>query len=285
MNKQRKGKRLLSSLLCLSLVLSGLSVPTGTVQAEEACQSQGEESAVTYETASVTYLSCDENGQNWETKTCDAATVLTSDMTTLESGWYVLNSDVTFSSQITVSGSVNLILTDGCTLTANKGVKVNEGNTLSIYGQSADTGAIKATGKEAYPGIGSGNLGISPGTIIIYGGSVTAIGSGCGAGIGGCYGCRGGTTTIYGGVIEATGSNGAAGIGSGTSNDSFFSGRSSGDIDIYGGIIFAAGTGRADDIGAGQSNVDNSKGSKDVTIECGLIFDRNGNGTVYGDFF
>ena len=258
------------------------------VQGAEACQSQGEESAVTYEyeTASATYLSCDENGQNWETKTCGAATVLTSEMTTLESGWYVLNSDVTFSDRITVSGTVNLILADGYTLTASQGVNVGKGNTLSIYGQSADTGAIRATGNEHRSGIGGGSCQ-SSGTIIIYGGSVTANGGTNAAGIGGGCEGSGGTTTIYGGVIEATGSNryswnGAAGIGGGTSNDNFSSGSSSGDIDVYGGIIFATGKNGADDIGGGYGA--KGKGASDVTIECGLIFDRNGDGTVYGDF-
>ena len=258
------------------------------VQGAEACQSQGEESAVTYEyeTASATYLSCDENGQNWETKTCGAATVLTSEMTTLESGWYVLNSDVTFSDRITVSGTVNLILADGYTLTARQGVNVGKGNTLSIYGQSADTGAIRATGNGDRSGIGGGS-NQSSGTIIIYGGSVTANGGTKAAGIGGGCEGSGGTTTIYGGVIEATGSNswswnGAAGIGGGTSDDTYESGSSSGDIDVYGGIIFATGKNGADDIGGGYGNL--GKGASDVTIECGLIFDRKGDGTVYGDF-
>lgn len=258
------------------------------VQGAEACQSQGEESAVTYEyeTASATYLSCDENGQNWETKTCGAATVLTSEMTTLESGWYVLNSDVTFSDRITISGTVNLILADGYTLTASQGVNVGKGNTLSIYGQSADTGAIRATGNENRSGIGGGACQ-SSGTIIIYGGSVTANGGTNAAGIGGGCEGSGGTTTIYGGVIEATGSNryswnGAAGIGGGTSNNTNGSGSSSGDIDVYGGIIFATGKNGADDIGGGYGA--KGKGASDVTIECGLIFDRNGDGTVYGDF-
>ena len=43
---------------------------------------------------------------------------------TWNGGWYVVNSNVTISSCITVSGSVNLILADGYTLTASQGITV-----------------------------------------------------------------------------------------------------------------------------------------------------------------
>ncbi len=43
-------------------------------------------------------------------------------------GWYVVNGNVTISEPITVSGEVNLILVDGCTLTAEKGIVVTTGN-------------------------------------------------------------------------------------------------------------------------------------------------------------
>ena len=56
-------------------------------------------------------------------------------------GWYAVSGSVTISEPITVSGAVNLILTDGCTLTAEKGIVVTSTNSLSIYAQSEGHGA------------------------------------------------------------------------------------------------------------------------------------------------
>ncbi|MGM9619242.1 MAG: hypothetical protein ACI3W8_05360, partial [Oscillospiraceae bacterium] len=50
-------------------------------------------------------------------QTCSSATVVESGTTTWNGGWYVVNSNVTIDSRVTVSGNVHLILADGCTLT------------------------------------------------------------------------------------------------------------------------------------------------------------------------
>ena len=44
--------------------------------------------------------------------------------------------------RVTVTGDVHLILTDGCTLTVNGGIQVEKGNSLTIYGQSEQTGTM-----------------------------------------------------------------------------------------------------------------------------------------------
>lgn len=67
---------------------------------------------------SVPYL--DERGGQ---QTADNVTVVDGS-NTWNGGWYVVNSNVTISSRITVSGSVNLILADGYTLTASQGITV-----------------------------------------------------------------------------------------------------------------------------------------------------------------
>ena len=62
--------------------------------------------------------------------------------TTWTNGWYVVNSNVTFSSRITVTGTVHLILADNCKLTAENGGNNNStGGTITING-----GKISATG-------------------------------------------------------------------------------------------------------------------------------------------
>ena len=110
---------------------------------------------------SVTYI--DENGTE---KTVEATALTSSDDSWTE-GWYVVNDEVTIDEHIELQGEVNLILADGATLTANYGIQVGNA-TLNIYGQSASTGALMASGDD---GIRIGN-----GAITINGGKVTAIG-------------------------------------------------------------------------------------------------------------
>ena len=220
----------------------------------------------------VSYRSCDENGTNWTTATCtDAAEVTNADTawgTSASDTWYVVNGTMTIGSlsskiRISVSGNVHLILTDGCSLTINGGIEVADGNSLTIYGQTGDTGSLLiqnvdnekagigsarntkcgsitinggkvnvAKSGDNGAGIGSGYQGDS-GTITINGGIVTATGNGYSAGIGGGGLRSGGTITINGGTVTATGGNsGGAGIGGGEWGDG-------GTITINGGTITA----------------------------------------------
>ena len=55
------------------------------------------------------------------------------DGSTTES-WYVVKSTVSIIDRITVNGNVSLILCDGATLTANQGITVNTGSSLTVYG-------------------------------------------------------------------------------------------------------------------------------------------------------
>ena len=222
------------------------------------------------------------------TITCDNYHKIKSTTLDLTTGWYVLRNDVHVETRITITGEVNIILVDGCTLTVEKGVIVNTNNTLNIYGQTAGTGklvantdshddhaaiggdeqkdsgiinifggTIEATSKNWGAAIGGGYKK-SAGGVNIYGGTITATCDYYSSAIGGGNGGNGGTVTIYGGTISAYSELGT-GIGGG--NDA-----SSGTITINGGNITARGGGIAAAIGGGN------RGSADnVTINGGTI--------------
>ena len=128
--------------------------------------------------SSIPYIDADDSS-----KTQDSTTDVTAGDTEWTTGWYVVSGSVNISNRITASGEVHLILEDGDTLKANKGIEVSGENSLTIYRQTGQTGELSATGDYDNAGIGGGS-GSTGGTIIINGGSVTATGS-SGAGIGG----------------------------------------------------------------------------------------------------
>ena len=193
----------------------------------------------------VTYISRSWNSQ---TKTVvdtenssTSCSVVTAETTEWEdNGWYVVSSDVTIADRITASGNVSLILSDGATLTAEKGITVMAADSLTIYGQSSDTGAIVVNNASSYhAAIGSHGARAESGTITIHGGSITATGGFLGAAIGGGgdggdKGGDGGNTTIFGGTVIATGGYNATAIGGGAR-------ASGGMISIYGGDVTANG--------------------------------------------
>ena len=127
------------------------------------------------------------------------AVILTSSSFLLFDDNYTLNSDVTISSTITVSGNVTLLLADGYTLTASGGIRVNEGNTLTIEAGESGTGRLIATGEGTQAGIGSMEGAIC-GTVIINGGVITVTGGSEAAGIGGGKNGSDGTLTLGTGV-------------------------------------------------------------------------------------
>ncbi|MBR4760350.1 MAG: hypothetical protein IK078_09430, partial [Lachnospiraceae bacterium] len=200
---------------------------------------------------------------------------------TLSTGWYYVYDDLTINDRITLSGDVNLILKDGKTLTARKGISVPTTTSLTIYAQSDnETTAGKletGTPEVSLPGIGGtyrANTAVTPGDITIVGGVINATGGvgaaavggatfssggnisikggfvtaqssvGGGAAIGGGANADGGTITISDGKVTAT-SNGGAAIGGGSNGKS-------GTINIYGGTINATASGDAS-IGGGSN--------------------------------
>lgn len=218
----------------------------------------------------VEYLWCDSSGQNWTTKSVTAIEVTTNDATNGWGGsevdkeyWYVVNSDVEFAQRVTVTGDVHLILANGCNLTVNGGIQVQDNddvvdngspNGLTIYAQSTDEntmGKLNANGSADWnAGIGgtytnkntpstAGKITINGGYIIATGGTNSSYGYG-GAGIGGGRRGAGGTITINSGMVEAVGGSGPDGGGTGIGGGESGGG---GTIIITGGVVTAtAGT-------------------------------------------
>jgi len=120
---------------------------------------------------------------------------ITSETTTLIPGSrYRTVEDTTIADRITIDGegSVTIILKEGTTLTAEKGINVTEDQEIIIQG----TGKLVATGDPKSAGIGGGD-GEDGGTVRIQGGDITANGGNeGGAGIGGGKGGKSGTTII-----------------------------------------------------------------------------------------
>ena len=224
-------KRLFASLLCLALCLSLLPI-----------------TALADGDGGVAYIErgWDGSAVTEQPKTVDTCTPIVENTVTWNGssttgGWYVARDNVTINQRVQVQGNVYLILMDGCTLTVNGGIQVEKGNSLTIYGQSEQTGTMgrliaSITEEDAsiyhavIGGNGSDTGGNEGGAVTIHGGFVSAtatifnhnakagtgdtvgndaysIGSAYGAAIGGgggnVDGGDGGTITIYGGVVEA----------------------------------------------------------------------------------
>ena len=264
----------------------------------------------------VSYRICDENGQNWKTENCSNYTVVDGSTTTWDNGWYVVNSTVTINSQVTVSGTVHLILADGASLTVNGGIKVAENNSFTVYAQSVEKnmGTLTAVGGNQSAGIGGGAQG-SGGNITINGGTVKATGGDYAAGIGGGRNGSVGNITIHGGNVTATGGNVAttgqrvAGIGGGYdgSGGSFTTGTdghalivANGGItdktmqDSWSGIIFDENDGKVYKNQTLQENIEIPSGktltvpeNTTLTVKDGVTLTNSGtitnNGTITGN--
>lgn len=249
----------------------------------------------------VSYL--DETGTS---QTCASATEVTSSDTGWTTGWYVVQGTVEIGSRVTVSGDVHLILTDGCTLTVNGGIQVQDNSTestpntnaLTIYGQTQpvldadgnvtnNVGKLIATGAERdYNAVIGGNegndYGGSCGAITINGGYVEATntdGAGIGGGFGSHSGGSGGTITINGGNITASSQFGA-GIGGG---EGVGDGGSGGEITINGGSVIATGVNGAG-IGGGQGDGGGQGGGSGgtITINGGVVKAESTLGAAIG---
>jgi len=127
------------------------------------------------------------------------------------------------------------------------GAGIGSGGNSSCGNITINGGTVTATGGSCGAGIGSGGDYSSCGNITINGGTVTATGGFYGAGIGsGYYSSSCGNITINGGTVTATGGEYAAGIGSGEYHSSC------GDITINGGTVTATGGRYAAGIGSGE---------------------------------
>lgn len=206
------------------------------------------------EGADTSYF-CDENGVRYD---IPQEMVVVEDETTSWNGeggeaWYVVNEDAEISERVEVSGAVNLVLCDGVTLTAEKGIHVTGENSLTIYGQEVGGGKLEVKADEKQAAIG-GNTNEPGGIMTINGGVIDAVGGKKAAGIGGGQESKGlsGHITINNGNVYAKGGFQAAGIGGGM----YAAGTGEGErIAINGGVVEAIGGSYAAGIGGGMSGV------------------------------
>ena len=183
------------------------------------------------------YYDPTEENEADRSKTRDGCIPVTDRTTELKGGeWYVVNKDVTINGRITVSGEVNLILADETTLTANEGIHLTAGNSITIWGETkGGNGKLDAENDTLNDaGIGGnageswndkpGEGGENAGELTINGGNVTTRScesAGIGGGKGGDSssengrnGGNGGVVTINSGIVIAESQHGA-GIGGG----------------------------------------------------------------------
>ena len=290
----KKFRRGLVTLLCISMTGSMFPVPVSagrTVSNPDiAVESAGQQNPGTEEATGgepalydaqpgVKYLAYNVASKTMEEKNCDSAEAVTSEVTSWgtagQESWYVANGDITMENQVTVKGTVHLILADNCNLKIepvnekNKyvgGISVsNSTSHLYIHAQSDGSAQGKLVCKYTadtptrYPALGGA------GDVTIDGGDISCEGYD-GAGIGGTgYGSQRstiGTVTINGGTIMATNIGHGAAIGSGTN----FNGTGPVVVVINSGTINATSK-----YGAGIGGGTSSAGAVTITITGGDI--------------
>ena len=157
-----------------------LTMPDADVTINTALRSDGQSHDITY---------IDADG----TEKTAQAIALDGTENSLGAGWYFVGlPTVAFDHALHLYGDVNLILADGCTMnvTGSYGSGIDVGGSLTIYGQTDDTGTLNASGNEG--------ILTDSGTITINGGTINASGN---EGIL----TDSGTITINGGRVTATG--------------------------------------------------------------------------------
>ena len=215
-----------------------------------------------------------------------SATPLDNTMTAWTAGTYAVPAGgLTYSAAITVSGDVTLVLTDGETLTLNKGISLAEGATLTIQGNG--TMNVNGTsGSTASTVAGSGTITLTSGTLTATGGNGGNVGEeGAGAAGGAAIN---GTVIVDGGTLTATGGNGGN-----VGNDAVYAHGGAGGAAISGSVTVNSGTltatgGNGGSVGnfgyycgggAGSAAI-----SGDLTINSGTVTSTNGaNGQVGQD--
>ena len=247
-------QKLLSVVTCLALCLTLL--PAAALAAD----------------GPVTYLQRGWNGSavTEELRTVETYTTIDSGTTQWSDGWYVASGQVTIDRSgepdpddrcVSVTGDVYLILADACVLTIKAAINLEQGASLTIYGQSGDSGELNAL-------IASEGIATS---LTLCGGNVSATADAIDCAIGGTVdensGGYIGNLSIYGGAVTATSNSGVA----------IFTGKGYGSVNIYGGTVTASsGTGAAIG-GGGGANGGSDGGPGSCSIGPGaLVFASGG---------
>lgn len=222
--------------------------------------------------------------------------------------WFVVSEDITLNERVEVSGDVKLLLCDGATLTASKGIHVTGTHSLTIYGQEKSDGkllinecneyqaaiggnnresggriTINGSTLEVYGGKNAAGIGGGPdstgtgGQIVINNGNIYVKGGEGAAGIGGGQYAPGTTQEekiiINGGSVEATSKNYGAGIGGGRNSPG-------GNIEINGGKVTAKGDQGSAGIGSGFGSYVEKQSGGCIKITGGVIYAK---GSAFGD--
>ena len=269
------------------ITLSGTNIPAGQVIGSWTCSDDTvtvTNSTFTMPAKALTftpnYLTAvtywDPVSQKNETAVCNV--ILTKNNSakykTLKDGWYAIEGNIAARKiwRITIMGDVNLILKDDCTFNVVQGIRVNQGNTLTIWGQQEGNGALTVSSPAGLnAGIGGDN-GETAGKIKINGGNISVKGGANAAGIGGGNGGGGGTIIITGGKVNAEGGINATGIGGGN-------GKGRANIRIRGGIVYASVKANQEQqvaIGGGlQSELGITRITNSIVITSGKINESN----------
>jgi len=215
-------KRFISMLVLLAAVATGavaqnykVSVKEGTEDATSWTIAPAE--ATTTGVAAGTTVTATYSGTKHvksvkAVKKAPAGTPLDNTTTAWTAGTYAVPAGgLTYSAAITVSGDVTLILTEGTTLTLNKGISLASGATLTIQGNGAMV--VNGTNNST-----ASTVAGSTGTLILTSGTLTATGGNGGninAGSDYSHGGNGGdaingSVIVSGGTLTARGGNGGS---------------------------------------------------------------------------
>ena len=136
------------------------------------------------------------------------ATVLTGNEsyigTSNQTKWYVVNSNINYSSSLNCYGNVNIILADNKTMTVNSSTIIAQD--LTIYGQSEQSGSLNVP---TPPSFANNAIICDPGSFIINGGTVNANAYGS---MNAIY-CFPGNFIINRGTVNATNTSTSTGSG------------------------------------------------------------------------
>ncbi len=216
-------------------------------------------------------------------------TLLDNTTTAWTAGTYAVPAGgLTYSDAITVSGDVTLVLTDGETLTLNKGISLASGATLTVEGNG--TMNVNGTNESTASTVaGTGTLVLTSGTLTATGGnggSVDVVENDAHGGNGGV--AINGSVIVSGGTLTARGGNGGS-VDFQSANCSGGNGGAaiSGSVTVNSGTLTATG-GNGGSVGDYGNSCGGGAGSAaisgDLTINSGTETLTNGANGQLGQY-
>ena len=207
------------------------------------------------------------NGYSISLRMAAASTPLDNATTAWSAGTFAVPAGgLTYSDAITVTGDVTLVLTDGETLTLNKGICLASGATLTVQGNG--TMNVNGTNESTASTVdGSGTLVLTSGMLTTTGGNGGSVGGDhqmdVTANAGGV--AINGAVTVNGGTLTATGGNGGSVTGDHLINCKGGAGGAaiSGALTVTGGTMTTT-NGNNGSVASGNTNCTAGAGGKAV---------------------